>query len=242
MFMPKETIEKTKLDDDALLYQKRDEKKDREKFKELDGKGKLQFFRDYYLLKVVIVVIAAVLLGSVIYTVVKPKPEAALNVAVVNDQWEEQALEDFKTSLQDYLGLDASNNTIEVMDALWLNDDGSDMATRTKLMVNISAGMVDVMIADQEQFLSYAQQGLFVDLTEELPADLYQKLNGQILTSGVIEEEGQEPTGEYSVGISLENSQLYGSLTNQTEPMYIGITTSTKNMEDAVKTLQYLFQ
>ena len=90
--------------------------------------------------------------------------------------------------------------------------------------------------------MSYAQQGLFVDLTEELPADLYQKLNGQILTSGVIEEEGQEPTGEYSVGISLENSQLYGSLTNQTEPMYIGITTSTKNMDDAVKTLQYLFQ
>ena len=51
--MPKETIEKTKLEDDALLYQKREEKKDREKFKELDGKGKLQFFRDYYLVKAV---------------------------------------------------------------------------------------------------------------------------------------------------------------------------------------------
>ena len=240
--MPKETIEKTKLEDDALLYQKREEKKDREKFKELDGKGKLQFFRDYYLVKVLIVVIAAALLGSVIYTMVKPKPEAALNVAVVNDQWEEQARDDFKTDLLDYLGLDAGKNTIEVMDALWINEDGSDMATRTKLMVNISAGMVDVMIADREQFLSYAEQGLFVDLSDKLPAQLDQKLDGQILKSGVIEEEGQEPTGEYSVGISLENSGIYGSLTNQAEPMYIGITTSTKNMEDAVKMIQYLFQ
>ena len=52
---------KTRLDDGADIYQQRREVSERQKWKELDGAGKLAYFRDYYLMKL-IGALAAVLL------------------------------------------------------------------------------------------------------------------------------------------------------------------------------------
>ena len=47
-------MKKTALDDDAYLYQKREEKTEKEKWSEMNRHQRMQYFLDYYLVKLLV--------------------------------------------------------------------------------------------------------------------------------------------------------------------------------------------
>ena len=77
--------EKTTLEDDAAIYAKRDERPAGEKFKDLQGQEKWQFFKDYALGKIIAGILILALLVSLLYSTFKPRPETIMYVAIINN-------------------------------------------------------------------------------------------------------------------------------------------------------------
>lgn len=264
--MPKEITGKTKLDDDAVLYQKREEKDERQKWEKLDRKGKWQYFKDYYLLKVVLLLVVLAILGSVVYTMVKPRPEIILNVVVINQTMEEGQREAFLTDLSNFLKIDEKEQKIQLEDNYRLDMEKVDemtMASQTKMMANASAGELDVVIADRQTFEHYMEQGMFVDLSQILPEDLYRRLEDQMAEGCVLPRTDAEPdltesdgaeiteaeTGEENgmtellpYGVALEQAENYPKDGTYGETMYFAIAGVGDHTEEAVRMLRYLFE
>jgi len=82
---------KTALSDDAALYSHKEDVSEQEKWASMTGKERWRYFADYYLGKIVVTVIILAVVGSILYTILTPKPEVVLSVAVVEDAVKQQA-------------------------------------------------------------------------------------------------------------------------------------------------------
>ena len=93
-------MKKTALDDDAEIYQKREEKTEKEKWKEMDGKAKAQYFADYYLGKLIVAVIIIGVGVSLLWHFFKPKDETVLYAAVIDESLDAKELTDMTSELE----------------------------------------------------------------------------------------------------------------------------------------------
>ena len=73
------------LREDASLFQVQETKTEKQKWKEMSWKQKLQYFRDYYFFKCLLCCFAAVLVFSFVWNALKPKKEQVLSAAVVHN-------------------------------------------------------------------------------------------------------------------------------------------------------------
>lgn len=71
---------KTALGDDSVLYQKRDDSFGRKDLKSLTRKQKLQYFKDYYLMKVVVVLAVLIAVGSLLNGMFFNRSECVLSL------------------------------------------------------------------------------------------------------------------------------------------------------------------
>ena len=88
-------------DGEVSLYKVREEKSASENFKNLKGKAKFSYFKDYYLGKVIVAVLILALLGGLVYTFLKPKQEPVLYIAMIVSPFMPEAQEQFKADLTD---------------------------------------------------------------------------------------------------------------------------------------------
>ena len=88
-------MKKTVLDDNASIYQKREEESEKQKWERMDKKQKAGYFLDYYLLKIIVGILLSILIIFLIWSVVRPKPETVLGIAIVDEQLAEQPKENF---------------------------------------------------------------------------------------------------------------------------------------------------
>jgi len=98
---------KTVLDDSASIYQKREEKSDRAKWKDLKGfKAKWEHFREYYLLKTFIWVCVVAFVGYAVYEIFAPEKERLLYVSILDRVIADAEMEEIKTGFETYLSFD----------------------------------------------------------------------------------------------------------------------------------------
>lgn len=98
-------MKKTALDDDAYLYQKREEKTEKEKWSEMNRHQRMQYFLDYYLVK--LLVFTGIILAVVLFVwnfISKSKEDTVLYVAVVDEVLQTEGTEKLKEELTEYLG------------------------------------------------------------------------------------------------------------------------------------------
>lgn len=102
----KDVNKRTKtINDDASIYQDRDEKFSKEQFKEMSLKEKLSYFLDYYAKTVLLVILIIGILVYFIYSVTSPKEKTILSVAVINDYKSEDTIVNLENEVGDYIGL-----------------------------------------------------------------------------------------------------------------------------------------
>ena len=97
-------MKKTALDDDAYLYQKREEKTEKEKWSEMNRHQRMQYFLDYYLVK--LLVFTGIILAVVLFVwnfISKSKEDTVLYVAVVDEVLQTEGTEKLKEELTEYL-------------------------------------------------------------------------------------------------------------------------------------------
>ncbi len=240
---------KTALKDDASIYQKREEKTERQKFSEMKTfQEKVNYFKMYYLKKVLAGMLIAFLAVYLIYTIVSPKDKNLLRVAFVDyyfmEEVTEQMAEDFIRERQITLG----EHEVITFDGTNYQISGSgNYNSATVFSTHVMAREIDMVIAPESSFQTYAFNGSIGSLTELLPSDLYGAVSDRFFLSKIRQENEslKDAVGEdYVLGIYLDGTpfwEKYASSVKGEERPVIGIIINGPNKERAVEFLRYVF-
>jgi len=196
----------------------------------MSRKEKLAYFNDYYRNKVIIGIIVIGFLASFLYTVLSPKADVVVSVAVVNDYWDENKVNELQKQLADILGLKEGKQEILIDDSYYLDESGmgNAVANTQKLVAKIAAGDINVIIADKAKFDDFASNGTFLKISEVIKDDTSYK---DRLTSN-------------GYGISLKKSKLLSEAASTKEEMIIGIVANAdkEDYEYISKMVNYILQ
>lgn len=231
---------KTVLDDSASIYQRREEKTDRVKWKELKGfQAKWEHFKAYYLLKTFIWVCVIGFATYCVYEMVKPKPERVVYVAILDAVLLNDETDALQKGFEAYFGLDAETQETWFDNSMMISS-ASDTAGKQKFTTHSFAGEIDVIIAPESVLQGYA--GVYLlPLSEQLPSDLYEEVSGLFCYASVKDEDGnyiedsEEPYGIYVTDL-LEVSAYCK------EPVALAICGNSSNEKNAEEFVRYVLQ
>lgn len=238
-------LKNTRLDDNADIYQKRSGKTEHQKFSELHGKEKWQYFKDYYLKVVAAVVVVLGFAGYFIYTVfIAQRIDTVLNVAIADFPIKEEILKDIQTKFGEYIGINKESQQILLDNKYYMNT--ADYTSSQKLFTYIMNGEIDIMIARESVFKNYVFNGSMSSLTDSLPSDLYSMFSDHFYYGKVRQgeeasmEESSSPTGIY--GIYLDECALFKEYSLEEDRFLLGIISTGKHPENTIEFIRYLFQ
>lgn len=229
---------KTALDDSASIYQQREEKSDRAKWKDLQGfKAKWEHFKAYYLLKTFIWACVVAFIGYMVYELVAPEKERLLYVAILDTVLMNDVKDDLQSGFEEYMAMDEDaqdtlfDNTMEV-------SNPKDASSAQKFTVHAYVADIDVLIASESVLKQYAESYIR-PLSEQLPADLYDMLTDRFCYAEPVDEQGN-PGKSQPYGIYI--SDLVDKSPYCKEPIALAICGNTKREKNAEEFVRYLLE
>lgn len=230
---------KTVLNDDAALYSHKEDISEKDKWKTLSGKEKWQYFADYYLGKIVIILVTVAVVGSVLHTMLTPKPEVVFSVAVVGDGINQPMYEELQQKFNTLIALD--EETQQTVFDTGYNFSNGDYQSWQKFAMYNMVGDLDVTILPKSQFEEYAPGDYFSPLAVHLSSTLYASLSEYFLETKLQDENGNLiPDSETVYGIDLSATWLYGTQQRE-DPMVLVINAAPENGKNIELFLEFLF-
>jgi len=230
---------KTVLSDDAALYSHREDVSEKERWENMTTKERWRYFADYYLGKIVIALIVLACVGSILHTVLRPRPDTVFSVAVVNDGANQATYDALQNAFQESIALD--EETQQTVFDIGYNFNQFDYQSWQKFSMYNMVGDLDVTILPLSYFEQYAPGGHFSPVAAHLSSSLYSSLSEYFLETKQADEEGNLLSGTETVyGIDLSGTWLYKDQP-RTEPMVLVINAAPKNMANIEKFLMLLF-
>ncbi len=231
-------FKKTALDDDALIYKRSKDTISREDIKKLPFRQRLGYFRDYYLKIVLVVVLAAVFLITILNTTIFNRKECVLAICCLNGS-EPADSESLDSFLEEYIGMENKNDYIQT-EVFYLDSYQMNMAYTTR----IAAGAVDLIICSQDDFQEQSGRGMFCDLREALPDELYSRLSDRLLEGSVLQydESGEviSRSDPIPFGIDISDSAVYREYGGAAEKPVLCVSANSQNTENVLKAVPYL--
>lgn len=219
-------------------------KTEKEKWDELDGHQRWQYFKDYYLFMTVVVMALVGIAAFLFWHFWKPQAEYVLYVAVMDDSMDEDEINKLQKRLEERYHADGKQKKVMIDDNFYTREDGI-----SKLEVYLRNEQVDVIIADKEVFQNLAGYGFLQDLNTVLDHETFEKYEqsfyhaaGYRDTEGVSFEDMETGQGEvlpYGVDISGSVFRESGSILE--EPV-LGIAAGAPNQECGIDFMKFLFQ
>lgn len=234
----------TVLDDDAGIYQKRVVKTEKQKFSELHGEDKWQYFKDYYLKKTIAIILGIILVIYFIYTIWQSKKQTNVLYAATVDQYlSPNVVKQLEDSFKEYIGSTSEYDSVILDTSYYLNS--LDYSTQEKLQALIVAGDIDVFIAPESYFTNYTVNGTMQALNDCLPTDLVSLLKNEFfigserINSSLDDEIELGPSEAY--GIYVDETPLFKDNYKTDERLVLGIIVTSKNKDNAVEFIRFLF-
>lgn len=226
-------MKETRLDDSASIYSKRNEESEKEKWSQMNGKEKWQYFSQYYLLKLCAIIVLSIFAMYLFVTILGPKDKLIFEMVLVNSNMEESKIEEMKQEIETLLKPE-KREIVMLDDSYYISEkEQGDMSSEQKLSVCYYANELDIIVANRSVFEKYAKLGFFCDLAELLPTDQYSQVKEQLVFAST--EEQKEET---AYGISLEGSKQFEKYDTQISDPVIGIVSNSKNVKNAVSVLE----
>lgn len=230
---------KTVLNDNAALYSHREDVSEKEKWTSMTTKERLRYFADYYLGKVIIVLVAVGVLISIVATILRPKPEIMLSVAVVDDSLNQAVYDDLQAKLDEILLEDAEKQET-VFDTGYYLASGDYQTWQKYSMLNM-VGDLDISLMPKSSFEELAPGSLFSPVTPYLSDSLSVALEPYFLKCTMKNDDGTDiPDSEAVYGIDLSSTWVYKNAERE-EPMVLVINLAPKHKESIDDFLMLLF-
>lgn len=229
-------------------------KEERAEIKNRSLKEKLSYFWDYYKWHVIGGAIGIFAIVALIHTIVTQK-DTAFYVAMLNIG-QSLTSDDYRKDFETLTGIDTKKEII-YFDIMPLNlnyMDDATVSTSQKIMVYVSAGDLDVLIADKSATDHYCYIGTAMDLRDFLTADEIKKYepyfyymdrskiiesNGDVPAAPSYPEDPSSPEGmedPIPVGIRIDGCKKFSESYFLPGATYLTITPNGKH-SDLVRTL-----
>lgn len=229
---------KTALDDDSILYQKRDDTIGKKDISSLSGRQKLQYFKDYYLKFCILAVVLIAVGVNLIYTIFFRHQETVLNVTAVNEAALSDA-DDLAAFLKESFQATGKDQILTVTNYN-LDDANQQMAFTTKLVTSD----LDVIICDRDTFDSKCEAGFWLDLSSVLSADLLDTFSDHLVTGQIVERDNDDQiisTGEkLPYGIDIADTELYTYYGGTASEAILCITAGSEHQDNALEFIRLL--
>lgn len=229
------------LSEDSTPSQAQDHLSPREHWNQLDRKGKWNYFRDYYLRKVVVIALIIGFLGYIGYITLSPKEDSKFYCMVLNDKVDASKADSFLDSFKETLSKEATDGAFTLDDTSNLSRENPDYTAQQRLSALAYTKKLVLIIAEEDTLKYIAENGYLIDITEVLPADVCKSLSKEFLFTKV-----EDDPVEHAYGISLKGSNQYETIsTNHVykpeRNMAIGIVANSQNSETGIAFIRYLF-
>ena len=205
----------------------------------LPFRKKFEYYWGYYKYYFFIILILALFLGNIIHGILTKK-ETVLSIAYINafpNIEDEVFIDDFEK----YLNLNPKKQEVILDSGFYIDDQSvSPYATtyHQKFSTRCMAGLLDVVVADEKNFLNYGQQGFFTDLRLLLSSEQMEYYKEALLYVDFSSGEKQVPVGiNISLFPKITSTSSYPSST-----AYFGIVSNSPHGNTALSYLQFLEQ
>lgn len=234
-----------------LKYEKNAEK---EKFKDMDTRSKIQHIGEYYKWHITGTIIGALILFSLLNLYIfNPPATPSAQIVVAGAYVDQEATSAFELELREVLPeMFTEEEEIMVLPMFFGSgaSDPSFMATTQKLMAMTAANEIDILIGDEENMKNYAERGYFADLEELMDENFLQEHNNQLVEIEVIIDEEYDENGmpyptaveSHKPLIKMNDSQKLRRLLPASEEVYIGILVNSKRMDNTLEIFDYIVQ
>lgn len=236
------TETKSVLDEKASIYKKREDKTEKEKWKDLDGKGKWKYFSQYYLLKVVIAVLVLAVIVYTVWSILKPKTPVAFYMAYVYGQIDKEKAEDVIAEFAEKSGIDRENEQVVISDEFY-TDQYNGLSATEKLISFSYTNQLDLVVADEDVFEKLAASGNMMNIESFLGDELYKEIEDKVFKCGYsdIYLDGEEDSNEYPFGFYVKDNEIYKAIgCTELENPVVGVIASSVHSENAINFIKYM--
>lgn len=237
---------KSSLDEDASIYAKRDEREsEKSRWRKMDRRQKWIHFKTYYLRLVLIGCLVLAVAGFFFYHDVIKKSDVVYQCALVNEIATDIPISMFADGFMQSMDMDperyhASFYMYYTNTELAQEVGAAVSSDLTRLSSMIFAANLDTMIAGQEDFDGYMENGCFTDLTSYLTEAEMAQLQDRLYIPDVPDN----PEG-HPYGIFIEENDVYQQIFEGgggiVEKPILGIIFNSENKEMTRELLRYLF-
>lgn len=228
----------------------------REAFARMDLKQKLAYIFAYYKFPLVLLLIAVVALGSVLYYKLGSR-EALLYVACANISSSETLDDALCDGYMRAIGADPRKSEVKLYRSLYLTRDATirdheyAYASQLKVMSAMTKGQLDVLLMNREAYDIMSSRGYLLPLEEFLSGDLYGRVSDQMCENTVILSENEiehlldesvpyeAVTEEVVNGIILSDFPLF-SRAELSGDVYLGVVGNSARRDAALEYIDYL--
>lgn len=206
------------------------------KLKGRPWKEKLSYFWEYYKIHTLVILCVLFLGGNLIYTVATAR-ESAVGVAFVNTYLPEGTDTDrFSDEFLAYAGIDAKEYEASLYTEMYIRYDRVDetsYANMQKIVANVAAKAIDVILCDKTYLDSAAAEGMFANLEDVFPAEILEQNKDRLLYMDLPGDDA----GEVPVAISVLDSPR---LWDGHESAWFTVIVNAPHPETAVKFFHFL--
>ena len=237
---------KTSLTEKASIYQKRqDDLSDKERMKNMTGKQKRDFFKTYYLPKLLVILAVAGVVFYIVWVDFINKSHIYMRCAILNESITDSTLTEFSDRFTDSMKMDYKKNRASFYMYYTRSDVAREMGADTgsdlsEISSRLVANSLDCMIASYEDVENiHLKNGFIMNLNDFLSKKEKEALKPYFVT--------QKDETDKVIGISLKDCKKYQTLfTGRTpitkEPVLYVITNATDEGKNYVKQLiHYLY-
>lgn len=202
-------------------------------------KDKLLYFKDYYLLTTLGIIIVCAFIFGLVYSMVTAPKDTALGIFLYNDTGDSSNTE-LIDSFAQYVGIDTSKHKA-YLDASMTYSAGmgefDGYIQLEKAMAAITAKELDVIVGDGETIDYFAKCNLIADITAVLPKDLLEQYQDRLYYAEIGTDNELAPVGITVFDAPKLNEYHYY---DGKEPVYSFIVNS-EHLDTAVEFLRYLY-
>lgn len=146
----------------------------------MNPKKRLQYIWDYYKLPIIGIPLAILLILFVVKSL-STDTEPDFSLYLINQPVTEEERAALASSILKTLCPDGSESSVYIDASLTITPSSPDYESQMSFTTAIAGHTIDVMIADEEFLTYYAAKDAFYDLSELLPAELYEQLTPYLL-------------------------------------------------------------
>ena len=217
---------KTILDDNASIYKKHSDRPKKESLKKMSKEEKWQYFKDYYLKKVIVSIVIIIGIGYFLNIMVFNKTTDILAIGLFGGI-EINNKEEVQEELRSVLEITNEKDVISIK-SLQEND--------RRLFDLMGADAIQLLIMNEDDFKSLSEKGALTD----------NSLNNKFVMAKVTELDDKgniaSISDEAPYGIKIDDKVLLNGEIYSDEDIYIGILIDSKNTENAKQALLYMIE